>query len=90
MDKLNLGVMVMRRQRLRRPADAARSQAIAASPHKDRFRVLAGVDFRNVGPGWAEQAVAQLEADIKAGAVGVGEIPKSFGLNITQARRHRG
>jgi predicted TIM-barrel fold metal-dependent hydrolase len=43
--------------------------------------VLAGVSFRDVGPGWAEQAVRQLEADIKAGAVGVGEVPKSFGLD---------
>jgi predicted TIM-barrel fold metal-dependent hydrolase len=57
-------------------------QAINASPYKDRFRVLAGIDFRNVGPGWAEQAVKQLEADIKAGAVGVGEVSKSFGLDI--------
>jgi predicted TIM-barrel fold metal-dependent hydrolase len=56
--------------------------ALASSPHKDRFRVLAGIDFRNVGPGWADKAVRQLEADIKAGAVGVGEISKSFGLNI--------
>jgi predicted TIM-barrel fold metal-dependent hydrolase len=59
-------------------------QAVNASPHKDRIRVLAGVDFRNVGPGWAARAVSQLEADIKAGAVGVGEISKSFGLNITK------
>ncbi len=56
-------------------------QAINASPYKDRFRVLAGIDFRNVGPGWARKAVAQLEADVKAGAVGVGEVAKSFGLN---------
>ncbi|HUE87291.1 MAG TPA: amidohydrolase family protein [Vicinamibacterales bacterium] len=55
---------------------------INASPHKDRFRVFTGVDFRNVGPGWAERAVAQLEADIRAGAVGVGEVGKSFGLSI--------
>ena len=33
-------------------------EAINASPHKDRFRVLAGIDFRNVGPGWARKAVA--------------------------------
>jgi predicted TIM-barrel fold metal-dependent hydrolase len=43
-------------------------------------RVLAGIDFRNVGPGWAEKAIAQLEADIANGAVGVGEIGKGFGL----------
>jgi predicted TIM-barrel fold metal-dependent hydrolase len=48
---------------------------------KDRVRVLAGIDFGNVGPGWAEQAIKQLDADVAAGAVGVGEIPKSLGLS---------
>src|SRR4029079_14887037 len=52
------------------------------SPYKDRFRLLAGVDFRDVGPGWADKAVKQLDTDIKAGAVGVGEVAKAFGLNI--------
>ena len=52
------------------------------SPNRDRVRVLAGINFRDVGPGWAEKAVAQLEADVAAGAVGVGEISKSFGLSI--------
>lgn len=57
--------------------------AIRASPQmKDRVRVLAGIDFRNVGPGWAQKAIAQLEADVAAGAVGVGEISKSFGLSV--------
>src|SRR5690606_9972801 len=60
-------------------------EAIATSPHRDRFRVLAGIDFDNVGPGWGERAVRQLEADIAAGAVGVGEIPKSFGLTTRKA-----
>jgi predicted TIM-barrel fold metal-dependent hydrolase len=60
--------------------------AIRASPTmKDRVRVLAGIDFRNVGPGWAEKAVKQLEADIAAGAVGVGEISKGLGLSIRKA-----
>jgi predicted TIM-barrel fold metal-dependent hydrolase len=49
---------------------------------RDRVRVLAGIDFRDVGPGWAEKAVAQLEADVAAGAVGVGEISKGLGLSI--------
>jgi len=54
--------------------------AIRSSPMKDRVRVLAGIDFNNVGPGWAEKAIKQLDADIAAGAVGVGEIPKFLGL----------
>jgi predicted TIM-barrel fold metal-dependent hydrolase len=60
--------------------------AIGASPKmKDRVRVLAGIDFRNVGAGWAEKAVAQLEADIAAGAVGVGEVGKGLGLSIKKS-----
>ena len=59
---------------------------IRSSPAmRDRVRVLAGIDFRNVGPGWAQKAVAQLEADVAAGAVGIGEIPKNFGQTIRKA-----
>jgi len=60
--------------------------AIKSSPQmKDRVRVLAGINFRDVGPGWAVKAVAQLEADVAAGAVGVGEISKGLGLSIMKA-----
>jgi predicted TIM-barrel fold metal-dependent hydrolase len=63
-----------------------RLAVLAASPRmKDRVRYLTGIDLRNVGPGWAEKAVAQLEADIAAGAVGVGEIGKGFGLSTRKA-----
>jgi len=48
---------------------------------KDRVRILAGINFQNVGPGWAAKAIAQLEADVAAGAVGVGEVGKNFGLS---------
>jgi predicted TIM-barrel fold metal-dependent hydrolase len=82
LDALNVRLMVaadnMSGERLQRAMTV-----INASPAmKDRVRVLAGIDFRNVGPGWAEKAVAQLEADVAAGAVGVGEIGKGFGLSI--------
>ena len=80
MDRINLRVMTVASnvsgERLTQVLGV-----INASPHKDRFRVFTGVDFRDVGPGWAERAVAQLEADVKAGAVGVGEVGKSFGLS---------
>jgi hypothetical protein len=57
--------------------------AVAASaPMKERVRILAGINFRNVGPEWAAGAIKQLDADIAAGAVGVGEIPKSLGLSV--------
>jgi uncharacterized protein len=52
---------------------------------KDRVRILTGVSFRDVGPGWAEKAVAQLDADIAAGAVGIGEISKGLGLSAKKA-----
>jgi predicted TIM-barrel fold metal-dependent hydrolase len=83
MDSLNIKVMLVAEnvsgQRL-----AATMAALSTSPHKDRFRVLAGVDFRGVGPGWGEKAAAQLEADLKAGAIGVGEVGKQFGLRTTK------
>lgn len=61
-------------------------ELVKASPTmKDRVRILAGVNFRDVGPGWAEKAVARLEADVAAGAVGIGEISKSLGLTIKKA-----
>jgi predicted TIM-barrel fold metal-dependent hydrolase len=61
-------------------------ELVRASPTmKDRVRVLAGINFNGVGPGWAAKAVAQLEADVAAGAVGVGEISKGLGLSIRKA-----
>src|SRR5215213_4266467 len=61
LDSLNVRLMVaadnMSGERLQRAM-----AIIRASPKmKDRVRVLAGIDFRNVGPEWAEKAIAQLE-----------------------------
>ena len=59
---------------------------VNASPKmKDRVRFLAGIDFNGVGPGWSAKAIAQLERDVAAGAVGVGEISKRLGLSIKKA-----
>ena len=55
--------------------------AIAASPHKDRFATFTNVNFAAVAAGGAEAAVRQLEADVKAGARGVGEIGKGLGMS---------
>jgi uncharacterized protein len=56
---------------------------INASPAmRDRVRVFTGIDFRDVGPGWAERAVRQLEEDVAAGAIGIGEVTKGLGLSI--------
>jgi uncharacterized protein len=85
LDSLNVRMMIsadnLSGERLRRVLANIRS----SSRMKDRVRVLAGVNFREVGPGWAARAVAQLDSDVAAGAVGVGEIPKSFGLSIRKA-----
>ena len=58
---------------------------LGASKHKDRFAMFANIDFRNVGPGFGQMAAEQLEADVKAGAVGLGEIMKDFGLTARKA-----
>ncbi len=85
MDAMNLGMMVTANN-TSGEALGRQLAVVAASPKmKDRVRILAGIDFRNVGPGWAEKAVAQLEADVKAGAVGVGEIGKGLGLSYKKA-----
>jgi predicted TIM-barrel fold metal-dependent hydrolase len=56
-------------------------ELIRNSPYKDRVRMFTGISFRDVGPDWAAGAVAQLEADVAAGAVGIGEVGKGFGLS---------
>jgi len=81
LDSLNVRLMIaadnMSGERLRQ----AMAVIKASTAMKDRVFPLAGINFRDVGPGWAEKAVAQLEADLAAGAVGVGEIGKGFGLS---------
>ncbi|HSJ23773.1 MAG TPA: amidohydrolase family protein, partial [Longimicrobiales bacterium] len=85
LDELNVRLMVaadnMSGDRLRETM-----AAVQASPRmRDRVRVFAGIDFRDVGPGWAERAVRQLEEDVAAGAVGIGEVSKSLGLSHRKA-----
>ncbi len=84
MDPLNLQVLVN--------ASGASGdrlvQAIAAikgSKHRDRMVQFTTIDFRNVGPGWGARAAQQLDADVKAGALGIGEINKGFGLTTRKA-----
>ncbi len=38
-----------------------------------------------MGPGWGARAAQQLEADVKAGALGLGEIGKNLGLGTMKA-----
>jgi predicted TIM-barrel fold metal-dependent hydrolase len=84
LDTLNVRLMVSADntsgERLQRTLETIRG-----TQYKDRVRVLAGIDFRGVGPGWSEKAIKQLQADIAAGAVGVGEIGKGLGLSTMKA-----
>ena len=84
LDAINVGVFISADNtsgaRLTQTLDVIRN-----SPYKDRVRMFTGIPLQGVGPGWADQAVARLEADIKAGALGVGEVSKGFGLTARKA-----
>ena len=60
-------------------------EAIRSTPHRNRMVMFSNISFRNVGPGFGQKAAEQLEADVKAGAVGLGEISKDFGLGARKA-----
>ncbi|MFN7981041.1 MAG: amidohydrolase family protein [Vicinamibacterales bacterium] len=84
MAPLNLGLMINANatpsERLKPAMDS-----IAASRYKGKMVMFVGLDLRNVGPGSGQKIAAQLEADVKAGALGIGELMKSFGLTIKKA-----
>ena len=84
MDALNLQVMVQANpssgERLTRQIESVREAG-----YEDRFVFFASLDLRDVGPGSGARIAAQLEEDVKAGAVGIGEIMKSFGLFLRKA-----
>jgi predicted TIM-barrel fold metal-dependent hydrolase len=82
LDRLNVRMMIAADNVSGSELRGAIAAIRASDAMRDRVRVLAGIDFNDVGPGWAEQAIKQLDADIAAGAVGVGEISKSLGLSI--------
>ena len=65
---------------------AQRVTYIKSTPHADRFTVFAnGMNqFRGVAPGYGRQAAAQLEADVKNGAIGL-KIFKETGMDTTKA-----
>ncbi|MBI2221458.1 MAG: amidohydrolase [Acidobacteria bacterium] len=84
MDQQNLRVLVNLSggsgERLRQGLDAIRT-----SPHADRMVLFANVDFSGgVGPGFGQKAARQLEADIRAGALGL-KIYKDLGMFVKRA-----
>jgi predicted TIM-barrel fold metal-dependent hydrolase len=84
MDRLNIGVMVQARpssgERL-----TAQIEAVREAGYEDRFVFFASLDLNDVGPGSGARIAAQLEEDVAAGAVGIGEISKAFGLFTRKA-----
>jgi predicted TIM-barrel fold metal-dependent hydrolase len=61
--------------------------ALRASKYKDRMVQFATIEFGNapIAPGFGERAAKQLEADVKAGALGLGEINKGLGLRLKKS-----
>ncbi len=84
MDELNLQVIVQARgssgERLRNQIAAVREAG-----YEDRFVFFTTLDLNGIGPGSGARIAAQLEEDVAAGAVGIGEISKGFGLGIRKA-----
>ncbi|MBK7594457.1 MAG: amidohydrolase family protein [Gemmatimonadetes bacterium] len=54
---------------------------VKAAGQAERFGFFTALNLRDVGPGSGAIIAAQLEADVKAGAVGLGEIGKQFGVS---------
>jgi predicted TIM-barrel fold metal-dependent hydrolase len=57
---------------------------IRSSKYPDRFTVFANVNFNGAdAPGWAQKAVAGLEASVRNGAIGL-KVFKNLGLSTTK------
>ena len=61
-----------------------RVDAIRQSPYRDRFTVFANPDFAQFAAGWGTKAAAQLEQDVRNGAIGL-KIFKDLGLTARKA-----
>lgn len=62
-------------------------ESIKGSRYKDRMAVFTAINVRGLAQGDGIRMARQLEADVKAGALGLGEIMKDFGM---QARKSDG
>ena len=87
MDTLNLAIMINLSGRSGEQLE--KSVKNIADHYPNRFVVFANVDFEGVGsPNWTENAVAQLEKDIKNGARGL-KIYKSLGMRYKDVNGNR-
>lgn len=87
MDTLNMGIMV---NLSGRSGDLlVQSVQNIADHYPKRFVVFANINFEDVGtPGWTENAVKQLEEDVKNGARGL-KVYKSLGLRYIDTNGNR-
>ena len=84
MDALNLRVLVNLSGGTNAEDVKEKIDFIRASLYPDRFRVFANVDWEGAGgPGWADNAVAELEQAVQNGAVGL-KIAKNMGLTANK------
>ena len=84
MDAMNLQILVNLSGGSDPAAVKQKVDFIKSSKYPNRFAVFANVQWDGAGgPGWAETAVADLEAAVKNGAVGL-KIAKGLGLNNTK------
>ena len=84
MDDLNLQVMVQARGSSGTALER-QIQAVRAAGMQDRFVFFTTVDLRSISPGSGARIASQVEEDVTAGAVGIGEIGKGFGLLTRKA-----
>jgi len=87
MDQINMAVMVNLSGRTGDQLKAAVENV--ARNYPNRFVVFANINFDGIGnPGWTENAVRQLEADVNNGARGL-KIYKSLGLRHRDTKGNR-
>ena len=84
MDKLNLQMIVQTRGSSGEQL-TTQIEAVREAGYEDRFAFFTTLNLSDIGPGSGARIAAQLEADVAAGAVGIGEIGKGFGLFTTKA-----
>ncbi len=86
LDDLNVRRMVVNNPQLRGESLKQWIAVANASPYADRFIYFTSIAFgREIAPGFGKAAAEQLEADVKAGAKGIQEIAKSFGITVKKA-----
>jgi predicted TIM-barrel fold metal-dependent hydrolase len=80
LDAMNVRVLVNLSGGASPEAIKQKTDFIKASKYPNRFRVFANVNWDGAdAPGWADKAVADLEASVKNGAIGL-KIYKNLGL----------